>query len=143
MKPSLNLHSLFPTWCRSQVGPEPEGGVVADRGGHLVVLHDDPHLLLHRQPRRLPHRRAHGHAHRVRGGPRRPEPDLLRHARRRLHHDILQVLEFTVSHDSLSLFTFTEARIDSLRMIRFTISQVHRSSAKLTLTVFAKTSVPK
>ena len=47
--------------------PQPPGGLHQDRGRHLVVLHPDPDLLLHRQPGRLPHRREDGHTHRERG----------------------------------------------------------------------------
>ena len=57
------------------VWSEPEGCQHEDSGGHLVVLHPDHHLLLHRQPRRIPHRRQDDHAHRERGGPRQAEGD--------------------------------------------------------------------
>ena len=48
---------------------EPEGGQHEDSGGHLVVLHPDHHLLLHRQPRGLPHGGEDGHPHREGGRP--------------------------------------------------------------------------
>ena len=51
----------------SGIGAEPQGGLHADRGRHLVVLHPDPDLLLHGQPGGLPDGGEDGHAHREGG----------------------------------------------------------------------------
>ncbi|GIZ01088.1 glutamate receptor ionotropic, kainate 2 [Caerostris extrusa] len=48
------------------------------------------HFPLHGQPGRLPYRRAHDKANRKCRGPGGAEQDLVRHAGRRFHHDILQ-----------------------------------------------------
>ena len=74
------------------IRPQPQGRLHQDRGRHLVVLHPDHHLLLHRQPGRLPHGGEDGHPDREGRRPGRAVWHSVRDPAGGVNHDLLQGL---------------------------------------------------